>query len=288
MSTARAAAQFEAHRPFLKRLAARLLGSRTDADDVVQDAYLRWHRVAGAQTVETPRAYLVRIVTRLCLDRMRALRRQRIAYDGPWLPEPELEPEQDLTLTLLLALERLSPLERAAFLLHDVFGTPFADLAVTLKRNEAACRQLAARARAHIQAAQPRYPVDVREAEAITEAFFKASRLGDMTSLTRLLAPDAVLLSDGGGIRLATLNPILGRDKVARFFTGLARKYGPQLPPRPHIGPINGLPGYVTLESDGLPQSTAVKIENGLISAIYIVRNPHKLQGMIFPTAPSR
>lgn len=282
MSTARAAAQFEAHRPFLKRLAARLLGSRADADDVVQDAYLRWHRVAAAQTVETPRAYLVRIVTRLCLDRMRALRRQRLAYDGPWLPEPELEPEQDLTLTLLLALERLSPLERAAFLLHDVFGTPFADLAVTLKRSEAACRQLAARARAHIQAAQPRYPVDAREAEAITEAFFKASHLGDMAALTQLLAPDAVLLADGGGVRLAVRNPILGRDKVARFFAGLARKRGPSAPNRPHLGPINGLPGYVTLESDGLPQSTAFKIENGQIAAIYIVRNPHKLQMMKF------
>lgn len=278
----RAAAQFEAHRPFLKRLAARLLGSRADAEDIVQDAYLRWHRIAATQTVETPRAYLVRIVTRLCLDRMRALRRQRIAYDGPWLPEPELEPEQDLTLTLLLALERLSPLERAAFLLHDVFGTPFADLAVTLKRSEAACRQLAARARTHIREAQPRYPVAEAEAEALTEAFFKASHLGDLASLTQLLAPDAMLLSDGGGIRLAVRNPLHGRDTLLRFFAGMARKFWSGLPPRPYIGPVNGLPGYVTLESDGLPQSTALKIENGLISAIYIVRNPHKLHSMSF------
>lgn len=288
MSTARAAAQFEAHRPFLKRVAARLLGSRADAEDAVQDAYLRWHRVAATQTIEMPRAYLIRIVTRLCLDRMRALRRQRVAYDGPWLPEPELEPEQDLTLTLLLALERLSPLERAAFLLHDIFGVGFADLAISLKRSETTCRQLCVRARAHLREAQPRYAVDEGEAAAISEAFFKASHLGDMAALAALLAPDAVLLADGGGIRLAVRNPIIGRDKVARFFSGIARKHGFALPERAHIGLINGLPGYVTLEADGLPQSTALRIEAGCITGIYIVRNPHKLRDMSLSLLPRR
>lgn len=276
-----AAASFAPLRPRLVRLAYRMLGSLTDAEDVVQDAYLRWHRTDRAGVRDAP-AYLSRTVTRLCLDQMKSARARRESYVGEWLPEPLVETEDepgedDLTLTLMLALERLSPLERAAFLLHDVFGQSFDDIASTLGRDAAACRQLAVRARSHVREARPRFPVSEARGEAIAAAFFDASRSGDVAALKAMLAEDVMFTSDGGGKRLAVYNVLNGAAKILRLFAGLARKQPPGSSRLVALRRIDGLPGLVTLEPDGLLQTTALQIEDDRIRAIYVMRNPDKL-----------
>lgn len=271
---------FEAQRPRLLRLAYRMLGSLAEAEDVVQDAWLRWSRVE--LSVDQPAAYLTRIVTRLCLDQMRSARARHETYVGAWLPDPlvgtteDEDQADDITLTLMLALERLSPLERAAFLLHDVFGMPLGDVAGTLDRDAAAVRQLASRARRHVQEAKPRYTVEQADAERITRAFFDAARDGDVAGLRSMLAEDVVLMSDGGGKVLAFHNPIRGLAKMLRLFAGLARKhaYRPELL---RLATIDGLPGYVSIDRGQLLQTTALDIRDGRIVGIYITRNPDKL-----------
>lgn len=274
-----AASVFEAQRPRLLRLAYRMLGSVSEAEDVVQDAWLRWSRVE--ESVDVPAAYLTRIVTRLCLDQMRSARARRETYYGAWLPDPlvgstEDEQADDLTLTLMLALERLSPLERAAFLLHDVFGVALSEVAGTLDRDAAAVRQMAVRARKHVQTARPRYPVEQAEADRIARAFFIASRDGDVAALQSMLAEDVAIHSDGGGRVLAFRNPILGVAKALRLFAGLARKYVYRpVMLKPVL--IDGLPGYVSIDRGQILQTTALEIREGRIAAIYIMRNPDKL-----------
>jgi RNA polymerase sigma-70 factor (ECF subfamily) len=278
-----AEAAFADARPRLAALAYRFLGSVADAEDVVQAAWLRW-RAVEHDSVDKPGAFLARIVTRLCLDELKSSRRQRETYVGPWLPEPlvETDPlagraaEEDLSVALMLALERLSPLERAAFLLHDIFGADFEAVATTLDRTPEAVRQLAARARAHVRAARPRFPVPPEEGARIAAAFYGAVAGGDAGALGALLAEGVVLRSDGGGVVRAALNPVVGRDRVARFFAGLARK---GVGTASHEAAwINGLPGYVARLTDGTLQTTALEIEAGLVQAIYIVRNPEKLR----------
>lgn len=274
--------EFEAHRPRLVRLAYRMLGSMSDAEDIVQDAWLRWQRADRAE-VHEPAAYLHRTVTRLCLDHIKSARARREIYVGSWLPEPiaEVEDEEmradELTLTLMLALERLSPLERAAFLLYDVFQVPADEVAATLERDAAAIRQLAARARKHVREAKPRYQVDRAEGDRIAQEFFKASSSGDVAALRAMLAANVVLKSDGGGKVLAAINPLVGIERVVRLFAGLTRKFIAQ--PARFIQPmwIDGLPGYVSRDRDDVLQTTAIEIEDGLITAIYITRNPDKL-----------
>ncbi|KPF90270.1 RNA polymerase subunit sigma [Rhodopseudomonas sp. AAP120] len=288
-TTEDAAASFAPLRPRLVRVAYRMLGSVAEAEDVVQDAYLRWHRTDRA-AVRDPAGFLTRVVTRLSLDVLKSARIKRETYVGPWLPEPLIAPEaeeegDDITLTLMLALERLSPLERAAFLLHDVFGLSFDDIARTLDRDAAACRQLATRARGHVRAARPRFPVSEERGLAIAGAFFEASRSGDLAALTALLADDVVFTGDGGGKRRAALNPIHGADRVARFFAGIARKK-PDASTLIATRTIDGLPGFVTQERDG-PQTTALAIEDGRIVAIYVVRNPDKLRHLRLPDSDS-
>ncbi|AWB22819.1 RNA polymerase sigma factor SigJ [Methylobacterium currus] len=277
-----ATATFEAHRPRLLRLAYRMLGARSEAEDVVQEAWLRWI-AADRGAVAAPSPFLARIVTRLCLDQMKSARARRETYVGTWLPEPLIEEEpgvdeDDLTLTLMLALERLSPLERAAFLLHDVFGLPLGAVADTLGREAAAVRQLAVRARRNVRAARPRFPVAREEGERIARAFFDASASGDVAALRTLLAQNAVLCSDGGGKVLAFRNPIAGIERLLRLFAGVRRKWGPGRAAM--VAPlwIDGLPGYVSRERGGLVQTTALAIEHGRITAIYITRNPDKLR----------
>jgi RNA polymerase sigma-70 factor (ECF subfamily) len=272
---------FETQRPRLLRLAYRMLGSLAEAEDVVQDAWLRWQAVDGP--VKVPAAFLTRIVSRVCLDRMKSARARRETYVGAWLPEPLLgttedAAEDDLTLTLMVALERLSPLERAAFLLHDVFGVPLNEVAQTLDRDAGAVRQLAVRARRHVHAARPRYPVGEIEAERIARAFFEASRDGDTKTLSAMLAENVVLQSDGGGRVLAFRNPIVGMARVIRLFAGLRRKgaTGSARLIRPML--IDGLPGFVSLDRGEVLQTTALAVEDGRITAIYIVRNPDKLR----------
>lgn len=273
---------FEAQRPRLLRLAYRMLGSVAEAQDVVQDAWLRWQR-ADVYEVRNVPAFLNRIVTRLCLDAMKSARVQRETYIGSWLPDPLPDLDDDLradnlTLTLMLALERLSPLERAAFLLHDVFGVSFDEIAKTLDRDTTACRQLAARARDHVREARPRFKVEKQHGLELAEAFFAASRSGDMGALSAMLAADVSLHADGGGKRTAAMQPIRGFDhvlKAHKAFSVLFRKHGSHLVRTVFI---NGLPGFVTRESDGELQTTALEIEDGKITGIYVMRNPDKLR----------
>ena len=277
-------ADFQAQQARLTRLAYRMTGSVAEAEDVVQDAWLRWSRAEEA--VDSPAAFLTRVVTRLCLDRMKSARAQREIYVGSWLPEPlvgttedeEAIDAEDLTFSLMLALERLSPLERAAFLLHDVFGVALKDVATTLERDPAAVRQLAVRARRHVQDARPRYSVERSEADRITRAFFAAARDGDLATLKTLLADDVVLQSDGGGRVIAFLNVIRGLAKVLRLYAGLARKGHYRDAQVLRWTDVDGLPGYVSRERGRILQITALDIRDGRIFGIYIVRNPEKLR----------
>jgi len=277
--TGDAAAGFGPLRPKLMRVAYRMLGSVTDAEDVVQEAFIRWMGTDRSQ-VREPEAFLRRTVTRLCLDQLKSARRQRETYIGPWLPEPIVEEDdlEDVTLPLMLALERLSPLERAAFLLHDVFGLEFEEVATAIERDAAACRQLAARARAHVRQARPRFKVEKQRGLEIAEAFFTASRSGDMQALGALLTGDVSAHADGGGKRPAAMQPLLGFDAVMKQYEQVAvwlRENGSTLV---RVGFINGLPGFVTREADGELQTTALDIEDGKIAAIYVMRNPDKLR----------
>jgi len=275
-----AAASFDPLRPKLMRVAYRMLGSVADAEDVLQEAFIRWMG-ADRGAVREPEAFLRRTVTRLCLDQLKSARRKRETYVGPWLPDPVVEEpveEDDVTLPLMLALERLSPLERAAFLLHDVFGIDFEEVAVTLDRDPAACRQLAARARTHVREARPRYQVDRERGLALAQAFFAASRSGDMKALAAMLAADVSVHADGGGKRSAALEPVIGFDAVMRAQERLAVYFRHNASTFVRAGLVNGLPGFVTLEADGELQTTALDIEDGKVTAIYVVRNPDKLR----------
>ncbi len=282
---------FEAHRRALTGLAYRMLGSRAEAEDVVQDAYLRWH-AADRTGIEQPRRYLGTVVTRLCLDRMKSAQARREVYAGQWLPEPVVDEAldtdaggdlaHDLSVALMLVLERLSPLERASFLLHDVFGLDFGEVSRALGRGEAACRQLAARARAHIEEDSPRFPASQEEGRRLAAAFNQAAQSGDTQTPIKLLAEDAVLYSDGGGKRAAPLNPICGADKILRFLAGIARK-SPALPTMQiRAATVNGLAGYVMREEDGSINTMAFEPRDGRIVAIYLVRNPEKLRHVRF------
>lgn len=274
------AASFDPLRPGLVRVAYRMLASVADAEDAVQEAFIRWMK-ADRAAVAVPEAFLRRTVTRLCLDQLKSARHRRETYIGPWLPDPVVEEEEqpeDVTLPLMLALERLSPLERAAFLLHDVFGFAFDEVAATIDRDPAACRQLATRARKHVRETRPRFQVDRQRGLDLAEAFFRASREGDMTALGAMLAADVSVHTDGGGKRPALPRPIFGLDDVMPRLAALAtffRKHPSTLVRRAFV---NGLPGFVTREADGELQTTALAIENGRIAGIYIVRNPDKLR----------
>lgn len=275
--------EFEAQRGRLQRLAYRMLGSVSEAEDVVQDAWLRWTR-AGAEVVD-PAAWLVRVTTRLCLDRLRKAKAERAAYRGPWLPEPLIEPlnedpverAEDVSVAFLLALERLSPLERAVFLLREAFDEDYAAIAEALDRSEPAVRQLAARAKAHLREARPRFAVDRVQAERLAHAFLAASASGDAQAFARILAQDAIMVSDGGGKRMASLRVLVGPEDIAGLFRGVAARHGPRQVRLVGLARINGCPGVV-LEYDDGPQTIALEPgPDGRIAAIYVVRNPEKL-----------
>ena len=274
-----AAAVFDPLRPRLVRIAYRMLGSVADAEDVVQEAFIRW-QAADRAAVRVPEAFLRRVVTRLCLDELKSARVRRETYVGPWLPEPLVEDEDeadDVTLPLMMALERLSPLERAAFLLHDVFDVAFAEVAETIGRDEATCRQLAKRARDHLKEERPRYSLTKERGFEIAQAFFTASHNGDMAALQALLTDDIAIYADGGGKRPAALVPLLGIERAMAAFRRIAEVFADKPVPQPSFRFINGLPGYVTMEFDGVPQTTAFDIRDGKIATVYVVRNPDKL-----------
>jgi RNA polymerase sigma-70 factor (ECF subfamily) len=276
-----AASSFDPLRPRLTRIAYRMLGSVADAEDVVQDAFIRWLET-DRDAVRDPEGFLYRIVTRLCLDQLKSARRRRETYVGPWLPEPILEEADDevddITLPLLMALERLSPLERAAFLLHDVFGLGFEEIAETIGRKPVACRQLASRARAHVRASRPRFQINKESGLAIAAAFFKASRSGDMQELRSMLAAEVTTYSDGGGKRSAPTDPIVGIGDVMKVHLALASYFAKHPSRLLRYGFINGLPGFVTMEAGETLQTTALLVEDGKIIGIYVVRNPDKLR----------
>ncbi|MCI3132288.1 RNA polymerase sigma factor SigJ [Phenylobacterium aquaticum] len=276
-------AAFEAERPRLRRLAYRMLGSVSEAEDAVQDAWLRWAGAAGE--VEDPAAWLVRTTSRLCIDRLRQAKARRETYRGPWLPEPLIEElnvdpverAEEVSVAFLLALERLSPLERAVFLLHDVFDEDYGEIAETLGRNEAAVRQLASRARAHVKDEKPRFTVDEAEAARLAAAFMAAATQGDMKALGAVLAEDAVMLTDGGGKRSAALRPLIGRDDIIALLEGLAWRNGLVWPLSFRAVRINGYPGVILEREDG-PMTVAFQPgEGGRLAGVYMVRNPDKL-----------
>lgn len=272
---------FEERRGAITGLAYRMLGSRADAEDVVQDAWIRW-RAVEADEVANPAGFLNKVVTRLCLDRLKSARARREVYVGEWLPEPVVDEDhstlgEDLSVAFLLALERLTPLERAAFLLHDVFDVPFAEIARTLGRGEAACRQLAARAREHVKAGKPRYHPSAEEEQRLTSAFLAATMSGDEGLLRDILAQDVVMHSDGGGLAKATINPVFGLEKAIRLALGLKRKFPAPEGTTARLARINGAPGIV-LSHDGVVfQTMGLEIVDGRIAAVYTMRNPDKL-----------
>jgi RNA polymerase sigma-70 factor (ECF subfamily) len=293
------AASFEPYRRRLLGLAYRMLGSMADAEDAVQETYLRWHG-AARDDVSEPRAFLMTTTTRICLDMLTSARARREEYVGPWLPEPvvdtaALAPDsrtelaEDLSIALLLTLDRLSPLERAAFLLHDVFDFSFHEVAAALERNEAACRQLAARARTHVRDTRPRGTsapaarsdaLDAKHA-ALLSAFAAATQSGDLDALTKMLASDVRVVTDGGGKVRAALEAIDGADRVARFLVGVTRKHPGQWwrdDFTVRLATINGLPGVIVDAPEGPVQTTTFELEGGVIRAMYVVRNPDKLR----------
>ncbi|MER5986366.1 RNA polymerase sigma-70 factor [Streptomyces sp. NPDC001787] len=282
---------FEEHRPVLAGVAYRMLGRVADAEDVVQEAWLRWSSVAHEE-VREPRAFLVRITTRLAIDRLRHLGSRRENYVGPWLPEPVVTdfgpsvPDtaeravlaDSVSFAVLVVLESLSPLERAVFVLREAFGFPYAEIAGALDRTDAAVRQLAARAKRHVEERKPRYDVDPAERRDLTERFLAAASGGDIERLLALLAPDVRLVSDSGGKSKAPRRIIETADKVGRFLFAVAHEVGPDMEFR--FAEFNGGPALAVF-SGGRPDSFfQVDVRDGRIQCAYIIRNPDKLAGL--------
>ena len=280
---------FERERAPLVRHAYHMLGTMTDAEDVVQDAFVRWHRTKR-DDVRDPHAFLRTTVTHLALDRLRAQKRSREEYVGPWLPEPIIVDEsavpehvvtvaEDVSFAFLLALERLSPLERAAFLLHDALDVPFAEIAQTLERSEESVRRLASRARRAIHETTPRRIAPTPAADELRKRFTTAVLSGDVAQITAILTDDVKLLTDGGGKKPAAINPLHGADHVARFLDGVTRKGVKDAEVRPAT--INGLVGFLLLDRTGaLDGLWALETRGQKISAIYVTRNPEKLEAV--------
>ena len=295
---ATAEAAFTANRSLLVGVAYRLLGSVGDAEDVVQEAWLRWARVDVA-TVADPTAYLVRTVSRLALDRLRRIAARRETYVGPWLPEPvltgtagpllaspagdpadEAERAASVSLALLVVLETLSPLERTVFVLHEAFAYSYGEIAEILDRTPAAVRQLAHRAREHVAARRPRFPTDPATRRAVTERFLHASLSGDLDMLLELLAPDAALWADGGGRIKAPRRPIHGADKVARFLVGI-NAGGVPAGATLEIDEVNGAPAAVLVGPEGPIMVLQVDLDDAQrITDIRLMGNPDKLAGL--------
>ncbi|MFI2435215.1 RNA polymerase sigma-70 factor [Streptomyces sp. NPDC018693] len=281
---------FEEHRSLLMGVAYRMLGRVADAEDVVQDAWLRWSGADRAD-VREPRAYLVQVTTRLAIDRLRGIKKRNEAYTGPWLPEPyvtDLASVPDtaeravladtVSLAVLVVLESLSPLERAVFVLREAFGYPYADIAAALDRTEPAVRQLAGRARRHVDERRPRYDVDPAERRELTERFLAAAVDGDLEGLMALLTPDARLVGDSGGKAKAPLRVLESAEKVGRFLGGVAEKGIPDMSLR--LLELNGGIAALIL-SGGKPDSVLqLDVADGRVQSVYVIRNPDKLRAL--------
>ncbi len=279
---------FEQFRGRLFAVAYRMMGTRADAEDIIQEAYLRWHR-ADKDEIRSPEAWLVSVVTRLSIDRLRRARVERETYTGPWLPEPLFgtparSPEErlifasDLSMAFMVLLERLAPVERAAFLLHDVFDCAYPEIAHTLGKSESACRQVVHRARERVRRDQPRFKVGEKDHRRLIEKFMDATTAGDDATLLSLFAEEATLTSDGGGVVHAARKVVRGRELIARLFLITTRRNSGRLTQT--ILPINGEPGLVTF-LDGVPFSaTSFETDGRSILALYSVLNPEKLKGI--------
>ncbi|MEA2573323.1 MAG: polymerase sigma-70 factor, subfamily [Chloroflexia bacterium] len=283
---------YNEHRPLLFSLAYRMLGSVADAEDIVQEAFLRWHKAtetSDEQAIRSPRSYLSTIVTRLCIDQLRSARVRREVYVGPWLPEPlvepghadpteELELADSLSVAFMVLLESLSPEERAVFLLRQVFDYDYGEIARIVNKSEANCRQMVHRAQQHIAERRPRFSATPEQREQLTHTFIQTCANGDMQGLLSLLTQDIVLYSDGGGKVQAARNPIYGPDKVARFILGALGKLPPGARYRVKTATVNGQMGVVAYLNDEPNTVLSLDIAEGRIQGVYLVVNPDKLQ----------
>ncbi|MCX5376640.1 RNA polymerase sigma-70 factor [Streptomyces sp. NBC_00091] len=274
---------FVAHRNLLFTVAYEMLGSAADAEDVLQETWLRWVEVDLTQVSEQ-RAYLVRITTRQALNRLRTMTRRKESYVGPWLPEPlltapdvaeDVELAESVSMAVMLVLETLSPTERAVFVLREVFDVGYEEIAAAVDKTPAAVRQIAHRARKHVDARRPREVVSASETRTAMESFWRVLETGDLQGLLDVLAPDVVLMGDGGGIKQAAVRPITGAWNVARFMIGGMRKNGLPVTVAPTV--VNGAPGLVVHLDGELDGVIALQVEDGRITGLYYVRNPEKL-----------
>ena len=274
---------FVAHRNLLFTVAYEILGSAADAEDVLQETWLRWVKVDLAQ-VRDQRGYLIRVTTRQSLNRLRTLQRRREAYVGPWLPEPlltapdaseDIELAESVSMAMMLVLETLSPTERAVFVLREAFELGYDEIAAAVDKRPAAVRQIAHRARQHVDARRPRKVVSKSEGQAVLQAFQRAVEASDLQGLMDVLAPDVVAVSDGGGLKLTALKPIFGVEKVIRMFVGSMEKIGGTLTAEPTV--VNGNPALLFSFDGQLDGVVALRIENNQVTGIYYVRNPEKL-----------
>lgn len=299
---------FDEHRGLLVSVAYRVLGSVTDAEDTVQEAWLRWSNVDHSEIVD-PRAFLVRVTTRLAIDRLRRAKVRREAYVGPWLPEPVLtaqdpqDPSEDaamaesISMAMLVVLETLSPLERAVFVFREAFGMPHSEIADVLGRKEEAIRQLAHRARAHVHERRSRFDADQDEQRRVTERFLEATSTGDLDGLMAVLSPGVELVADGGGRALAPRRPVRGAEKVARFLFAVVTEEktarflesvgsDPSGVTHVHLAQVNAAPGVV-ITAAGEPISALVlDVSDGMVRTIRLVANPEKLAGVRAVEAP--
>jgi RNA polymerase sigma-70 factor (TIGR02957 family) len=274
---------FVAYRNLLFTVAYELLGSAADAEDVLQETWLRWVKVDVGQ-VRDQRAYLVRITTRQSLNRLRTMRRRKEAYVGPWLPEPllttpdvaqDVELAESVSMALMLLLETLSPTERAVFVLREAFDVSYDEIAAAIGKSRAAVHQIAHRARRHVDARRPREVVSPSQTRAALEAFQRAIETGDPQGLLDVLAPEVVLVADGGGVKQAALRPVIGAEKVVRFFVGGLGKAEGALTAGPTV--VNGNPALVVRLDGGIDGVMAIRVEDARITGLYYVRNPEKL-----------
>jgi RNA polymerase sigma-70 factor (ECF subfamily) len=274
------AATFEEWRQLLFSIAYRMLGSAADAEDVVQEASIRWIR-RGDEPVRSVRAYLVTIVTRLCIDQLESAHSQRMSYAGPWLPEPvvmddtsAVEQSDSLSLAFLVLLEELTPPERASYLLHDIFGYSFEEIARSLGRSEPACRQLATRARQRIEMRRQRFDADLEHGRELTDRFLLACATGDLSGLLDMLSDDVVVWTDGGGKVRAAVRPVIGVHRSSRFLLNVAKRVAGV----PHGAILNGQPASIFMDGDTVVTAMVLDILDGLIVAVRVVSNPDKLE----------
>ena len=291
---------FDEHRGLLNSVAYRILGSVTDAEDTVQEAWLRWSGVNPSDVIDS-RAFLVRVTTRLAIDRLRRAKARRESYVGPWLPEliltgrdvaEDVALAESVSLAMLVVLETLSPLERAVFVLREAFGMPYAEIADVLGRKDDAVRQLGRRARDHVQQRRSRFDADQSEQRRVTERFLQATSTGNLDVLMAVLSPGVTLVADGGGRVLAPRRPVLGAEKVARFLLAVAteeqmarflRSVGSEpivADLRVSMAPVNGGPGILVVSGDKLISALVLDVSEGVVRTIHLVANPEKLAGV--------